>query len=141
MILAHLILLAMLLSAKLSGEMIWMTLIVGLGLGETPILTWASHHAARAAYFQLCYGLDLINVALYVACAWQLGRTLLDMISFTIWIYLGIKTAMWLAILLHWDHARFAIDSILRALNLLSLLFWAWLIFRYDQAERRLNHG
>jgi len=139
-ILANLILLGTLLRARLSGELLWLTLIAGLGLGETPLLHYAYAHMATAGYFRLCYGIELANVALYLACAYQLGRTRLHLISFSIWVFIGIEVGMWFSMAMHLETARYALAWVLRGINPITLLFWAWLIFRYDQAERGQTH-
>lgn len=137
-ILANLALIATLLRARLASDLVWLTLIAGLGLGETPALVWASRHLAYWDYYRLHYGIALTTDLLYLALAWQLGPTKLHLVSFAAWVYLGLDAALWTALGFHWETARCALDWIQQAVNPVTLLFWAWQVFRYDQWERRV---
>jgi hypothetical protein len=138
-ILIHLLLIAALIHRRVWSKLPYLSLIALLGLGCTPLLHYGFAHLDVGPYTWLYYAVDELMAVLYLLSILQVRCTRLDAIAFSQTVYLTIKLLAWFLLWRKLDSARIALIGVMRPLNLLFLVFWAFLVWHYE-TERRSDH-
>lgn len=136
-IITHSLLIAVLFYRRAWQHVPILALIALLGLGGTPLLHYAYHHIPKHEYFYLYYSFDPLMAVLYVCCIWHFYRTSLAAIAYSQAVYLGIKCVEWYFLWRHLSVCRFNVATVMRPINIFTILFWVWVIWRYDGEQRR----
>ena len=138
-IIANLSLSLMIVRGKLWTRVPFLSMFATLSAIETPVLYWSYTHLSKSDYFLLFYGIDLISIALTILTVIQLFGTQLRLISISMGIFLGIEALEWYFLITNRKVLRCETAKLEVPMNLLFILLWTFLIYRYTRNERRPN--
>jgi len=138
-ILADILLLIAIIKGNLWARLSWLSMLAFLSAAETPVLFWSFHHLSHTDYFRLFYGVDLLTMALTLLSAIQIWGTRLRLISASMWILLVVDWMVWYFLVIGQNLYRRRMQDFESIANLVLVVIWEGIIFRYAAYERRTN--
>lgn len=85
------------------------------------------------SYYYVYYAIDLLNVALYIAAAYECWcKGYFSIISVSMTIYLSFKACSYALLMYGYRDASLALHAHLRYMNLACYIVWALTVWGYD---------